>query len=180
MKNLRMQIVEKIWCVLSNFIFKSTQIDLKSRKLIICKFATHGVIGSKLKNFLDLSQHCNRLAICWLAMISIWNSLARNCQVFVQMYKVTCQLKLDSPNFNMKINQSSIAKQVHILFARLVLNAMKKQYANHSSIHSYSTYITQLPHIPNKTYSLHKAIIIRLQNQFQRVQITRSNFREKL
>ena len=68
MKNLRIQNVVKFWCVHSNVIFKSTLVDLKLRKLLICKFATHRVFGSKLANLLLLNSHCHRLAIRWLAM----------------------------------------------------------------------------------------------------------------
>ena len=68
MKNPRIQNVEKIWCVLSNVIFKYTLVDWKPRKLLICKFSTHRVVGSKLANLLPLNSHCHRLAIRWLTM----------------------------------------------------------------------------------------------------------------
>ena len=68
MEDLRIQNVVKIWCVLSNVIFTSIEVDLKPRKLLICKFATHRVVGSKLENLLLLNSHCHRLAISWLAM----------------------------------------------------------------------------------------------------------------
>ena len=68
MKNLRIQNVEKNWCVLSNAILKSTSVDVKPRKLLTCKFVTHEVVGSKLASLLPLNSHCDRLPICWLAM----------------------------------------------------------------------------------------------------------------
>ena len=68
MKNLRIQNVEKNWCVLSNVVLKSTLVELKPRKLLTCKFATHEVDGSKLTSLLPLNSHCDRLAIFWLAM----------------------------------------------------------------------------------------------------------------
>ena len=68
MKNPRIQNVEKIRCVLSNVIFKYTLVDWKPRKLLICKFATHRVVGSKLANVLPLKSHCDRLATRWLTL----------------------------------------------------------------------------------------------------------------
>ena len=57
-----------MWCVLSNVIFKSTKVDSMPRKLLICKFANHRVIGSKLANLLPLNSHCDRPPIRWFAM----------------------------------------------------------------------------------------------------------------
>ena len=57
-----------MWCVLSNVISKSTKVDSMPHKLLICKFANHRVVGSKLANVLPLNSYCDRLAIRWLAM----------------------------------------------------------------------------------------------------------------
>ena len=68
MKNLRIQNVEKIWCVFANAIFKFTYVESQTQKSLICKFTAPRVTGSKRSNLLLLNSHLDRLAIRWLAM----------------------------------------------------------------------------------------------------------------
>ena len=72
--------VEKIWYVYSNFIFKSTYVDSQARKSLIWKFTTHRVVCLKLVNLLPFISHWDGLAICWITMRLLYNSLVRNSQ----------------------------------------------------------------------------------------------------
>ena len=142
MKNPRIQNVEKNWCVLSNAIFKSTQVDLKPRKLLTYKFATHGLVGSKLANLLPLNSHCDKFAICWLAMrfATRWHATP----------KLLCKCK---------INQSSIEKQEHIPFARLVFESNEEGICN-------SQFYTQLFILHNSTHTYCKQNLQLTQNHY--------------
>ena len=112
MKNPRIQNAEKIWCVLSNVTFQYILVDWKPRKLLICKFVTHRVIGSKLANVLPL----NSLAYNEINLKLVASQLL----ITVQNVRGRVPIEAGFSNFNIKINWPSIEKEVHIPLVHLV------------------------------------------------------------